>query len=142
MTREETAKLLGQIKKSRPNLFKGLESKSVNILDSWSKALAKYQTEEVDELMASGHYIAHYNYTDKVLTDLVKALEEQRNEENEKVKALDRYCKALERYHKVCEKKPVPQTERKPLFDCENCTDKDKQYCSGGICMKMLEGAR
>ena len=80
MTKEETAKLLGWIKKKRPHLFEGLESESASILDRWSKALEEYQSQELNELTASGYYIAYYGYTDKVLTDLLKALDEQRYE--------------------------------------------------------------
>ena len=78
LTREEVGKLLTMIRKKRPHLFEGLENESAKILASWSEALKDYQVEELAELFASGYYLPYYEYEQKDLTDIVKALEQQR----------------------------------------------------------------
>lgn len=84
MIKEETIKLLGYIRKIRPYLFNGLENESRQILEEWCNALSGYSQKEVDELLSSGHYIPHYNYTPNVLQDLIRFLGQQRYEKSAK----------------------------------------------------------
>lgn len=81
MKADEVVSVLTNIRRIRPNLFENIEDEETYaILEQWQEALAEYDIEEFDSLASEGYYFQHFNYTDKVLTDLLKALDEQRYE--------------------------------------------------------------
>lgn len=137
MTRDEVRDLLTFIKTKKPNCFSA--EQSAEVLETWSVALEPYSRAEVDQLFEDGGFIRipYYNYKEKDLQCLVQGLEEQRFENSDKGKAfVDALVKDWNTRHPPRQKKEEP----KPLFDCENCKDDAKDFCGGGICMKMLGG--
>lgn len=81
MDRKEVITLLNEIDAKRTHLF-GEGINLGEVTEQWVMQLRKYQRSEVDELFNSGGWaiIPHYNYADKVLHELVGALDQQRYE--------------------------------------------------------------
>lgn len=81
MDRNEVIALLNEIDAKRTHLF----GEGVNlgeVTEQWVMQLRKYQRSEVNELFNSGGWaiIPHYRYANKVLHELVNALNQQRYE--------------------------------------------------------------